>query len=347
MEILPDAIRCQLPFRFAESMGAIQVRRVSSGLSGSAIYRVDRDSTGGIPWCVRAWPTDVAYDRINDLQTLVSALVRAGMEFIAGPVRWRDQSYVQESCGRYWDLAEWLPGSAVLSASAPPELWEQAGIALGRVHAAWRQFAVTSVATIHAMQSIGQDVLRDDSHTCWTRIRFAEHFLQDGLDQIQESVRRSDSDLGSLVTATVTCARKTLPTFVESLRVCAARKLRLQIVLRDVRPEHILFDAGKLTGIVDYDAIRWDSVSCDLARVMEPLSGPAADGWRALLRGYAHHSELDSFEIELLKTLHAANPILALLQWLTWNLVERREFASGADAIARMAQLAALIAIKP
>jgi Ser/Thr protein kinase RdoA (MazF antagonist) len=346
MEILPDDIRRHLPPECTAWNDAIQIVEVSSGLSGASVYRIDRKTDPKKSWCVRAWPFNVGRDRIEDIHQLIRVLVAAKIDFVPAPIPWSDHSYILTSKGRCWDLARWLPGTAVLSTGSPPDLWKQVGASLGRVHSVWRQYAVTQGASLKSLASLASDLDGIHSPTCLHRIHFAEDCLREGLDQIQHRVRMSGSNLNGLAECAVTWARARLPAMLDSLRRALGRKVRLQIVLRDVRPEHILFSQGTLTGIVDYDAIRWDSVTCDLARVMEPLAGPGCDSWSDLLCGYENHTPLDPGEVELLCAIHTVNPMLALLQWLQWHMVEQRAFARGPSAEARMRQLALLCAVK-
>ena len=67
---------------------------------------------------------------------------------------------------------------------------------------------------------------------------------------------------------------------LEPLARVAALPVCVQPVLRDARPEHFLFEDGRLSGLVDFGAMGVDSVAADLAR----LIGDWFDGDRDLRR---------------------------------------------------------------
>ena len=59
-----------------------------------------------------------------------------------------------------------------------------------------------------------------------------------------------------------------------SMRYAASLVLPLQLCLRDARPDHFLFVGDRLTGLVNFRAMGWDTVAGDLARLLTEWIGP-------------------------------------------------------------------------
>ena len=90
--------------------------------------------------------------------------------------------------------------------------------------------------------------------------------------------------------------------------------------------DHILFQADEVTGVIDFGAMRVDSIATDIARLMGSLVGDDADAWQAGLEAYESVRPLSGEERSLLATLDWANLILAAANWIRWLCLEGRRF---------------------
>ena len=82
-----------------------------------------------------------------------------------------------------------------------------------------------------------------------------------------------------------------------SLSQYAERNVHTQYVLRDVHREHILFSKGQPAGLIDFDAVRVDTPSTDLARWVASFLGENMDNdrvWDAALAGFRGENTLKS-----------------------------------------------------
>lgn len=325
-------------------------QRVSSGLSGADVFRIlNNAETAPWGWALRGWPPGVSRARVLEIHTKLRELQLGGIEFIAAPVAWQDGSTVQVIQGRCWDLSPWLPGNSELSATAPGDRWEQVGAAVARMHALWRMRCPSAHAGTRPRSSREDMVM---SHSGSSRLEFGRVMQAGRIQELVEQSREQATFVSKLAVRTAELAALRLPGLLLRLRyaceACEQDAHALQTIHGDLRSDHVLFVEGMLTGIVDYDAIRTDHGVCDLARVLEPLPEKSHAGWQACLHGYQSAGDLlDENQLDLLSSLHALNPLIGLLQWLDWAILQRREFATSEAGIRRMRELASHLGIVP
>jgi Ser/Thr protein kinase RdoA (MazF antagonist) len=118
--------------------------------------------------------------------------------------------------------------------------------------------------------------------------------------------------------------------------VAAARRLepfsgsatRLQPIHGDARPEHFLMSGGKLTALIDFGAMRRDTVLADVARLAGELAlGDATR--RDEVVGYYETAAERPIDRAAVAALDLAGAVLSAANWLRW-LGEKR--AEGFDA---------------
>jgi len=117
-----------------------------------------------------------------------------------------------------------------------------------------------------------------------------------------------------------------------------------QAVLRDVWSDHVLFEDGRVSGIIDFHAAGIDTVATDLARLVGSWMLAAGNAkstpdWDECLAAYESVRQLHDGERRLVRFLHHAGVIVAIDNWFRWLLEERRSF-SDLNAVAnRLDQL--------
>ena len=115
-----------------------------------------------------------------------------------------------------------------------------------------------------------------------------------------------------------------------------------QYVLRDVHRDHVLFTDQKPTGLIDFDAIRVDTPSTDLARWV----GSFLDGrketemlWETALAGFYDVYSLNgkskvAIDHRLAKDICFSTTWISLVNWLDWLLCQQRSFPPGPEFVA-------------
>jgi homoserine kinase type II len=133
-------------------------------------------------------------------------------------------------------------------------------------------------------------------------------------------------------------AWRKLPGWLEEVPRCLEPWINfhcfVQPCLRDLWHDHLLFEGDRLTGLVDYGAVKADHVAADLARMLGSLVGNDPEGWECGLRSYRRVRELNDNEERLAHALDRTGAILSLVNWLRWLYHEGRPY-ENLPAIAR------------
>ena len=104
------------------------------------------------------------------------------------------------------------------------------------------------------------------------------------------------------------------------------RPFRLRPCLCDVWHDHVLFDGDRVTGIIDYGAMRLDHPAADLARLFGSLAGTDTDLLAAGVAAYRRVMPLPEAEVGLIPALDFTGTVLAAANWLRWLYHDNRQY---------------------
>lgn len=314
--------------------------QVRPGMSGASVYRCHLSN--GQTLAAKQWPASTTVTRVGEVHRLMTLARTRGCEFV--PRIWSSAdgaSVNRDADGRCWEVADWLPGEPLLPTAAPVE------IALGTV----------AIARFHlAVQTAGS--VSQPAPAAIARLqRLAELDLQ--IEALRATAGRAgrfgnsqsrlggepDDQLAHALAQAVPLLLVEWPRVVEQIRVSltpfVTTQIATQCVLRDVHRGHVLIQDGKMSGLIDYDAVRIDSPATDLARWISDFlirvdSEPAmmARVWHASLAGYRGIRPFSAVEERLAVKILSASVWLSLANWLVWVLLENRRFAAGRIAVA-------------
>jgi Ser/Thr protein kinase RdoA (MazF antagonist) len=120
---------------------------------------------------------------------------------------------------------------------------------------------------------------------------------------------------------------------------------------------NLLFDGGRLTGVVDFAAIERDHPAVDLARSLGSLLPEHPERWPTAFLEYRRHTPLSDADIHLVDELHRLTVITAPLRWIERALAEpelagrhsarRLECVIGLERLAREGSFAGGIIAGP
>jgi Ser/Thr protein kinase RdoA (MazF antagonist) len=103
----------------------------------------------------------------------------------------------------------------------------------------------------------------------------------------------------------------------------------LQPCLRDIWHDHVLFTRSEVTGLIDANACRTESVAADISRLLGSLVTDDRVRWRFAIDVYHSVRPLALAEQGLIELLDRSGVLLNGLTWLEWICLDRRPFAES------------------
>ncbi len=278
----------------------------AGGGSGARLWRF---ASGRGLLVARAWPPDgtgrAALERIH--RWLHEA---AGLGFIPVPLAARDGRTLHEQGGRLWEVCPWMPGNP---ASSQP-------LTSPRLRAGF-----ITLAACH--QCLKSDRCQGQSPALLARLRKVDALLRSGFATIERALSLAPDDPAiEPARQWLSLARTPAPRLLEPLQRAAGRKIELQPCLRDARPEHLLFEGDRVTGLVDFGAMAVDSVAADLARLLAEWVGADRAARAEALSAYASVRPLDEVELPLIDAFESSAALLGAGHWVRWHFIEQRPF---------------------
>ncbi len=292
-----EAIRRSIEDRLLglESIGGIAAGRswewtpASGGLSGASVWRVTDGKQG---FAFRRWGKGADSARLAWISSTLRFAKSSGLAFIAAPIGppFRDA----HDC--LWEATAWLPGEPLSESAYESTAVREAVSGLARAH---QRLMVTET------QPTSGRAFEDRLSRVLT--------LQSTPPLYDLSTLTAWPELGELavrLTADANRAAKQLAPF-------ALREWDLQPIHGDARPEHFLMSEGKLTGLIDFGAMRRDTVLADVARLAGELSlGDAAR--RDEVVGFYETAAERPMDRAAVAALDLAGAVLSAANWLRW-----------------------------
>lgn len=325
------------------SPAAIQSMGGAGGFSGARFWRYQA-AAGSL--CLRRWPPE--HPSESQLQWIHRVLLHArdaGCEFLPVPISPRDsvtggasdtlsdltstERFVRLD-DHLWELTAWLSGTPSLTSSPSPNTIRAALHALARFHSATRSF--------HCVTGRSPGIK--------SRIEFTNRLLQSQLSEWQTALPNFAHHIHyDACREVLRLSGNRLPALQEQLLQFRDAELTLQPCIRDIRPEHVLFEEERVRGIVDFAAMRVDNVATDIARLLGGIHNAhrAAAVWHAGLEAYEEISPLSDIERLAIGYFHRANVALSGLNWVQWLIVEGRQFTDDVAVSVRLRQILATL----
>lgn len=289
------------------------------GFSSAALWRI---RTGPSLFCLRCWPSHVNVDRVNAIHRLmIWAREKSGLSFIPRVLKDSQNRSAIERGGRVWEVTQWMPGKSSYHDDPSPVKLRQAMHALARLHESWRSLEATDGACraverrlrlrqtwldrLHKRQAI-------QPHNSLTQ------FLLHDANKAVEILSAWDSRL------------------VSSLTPWLTRTVHLQPCLCDIWHDHLLYEGTELVGLIDFGSVKIDNIALDLARLLGSLAEDDREMRQMAMAYYEEIRLLAPEEINLVDVLDQSGTLLALVNWLIWLYMDRREFDDGAAVKRRL-----------
>jgi len=286
--------------------GQIERLAGAGGFSGVRLWRV---RTRGTTFCLRRWPREHPLpDRLRGIHAVLTEVRGRGLPWVPAPLcTTRGETFVQVE-GHFWELAPWLAGVADFHRRPSPARLRAAMVALAHFHRAAAGCGGETPTTGRS-PGIQERLSRLDNLRTG---RLAELLARFNLRRpADEAMLRRAARLGELFTLAAADVRRILEPM--SRTPCA-----LQPAIRDVWHDHVLFTGSRVTGLVDFGAMRIESPAADVARLLGSLVGDDDSRWNDGLAAYERIRPLAEAERRLVTAFDRSGTCLGGLNWVEW-----------------------------
>ena len=345
MRDLPTEIPAELFAAWFELVSVRGIYPIAGGLSGSLVWRVRlADDT---QWALRRWPTGTTRARIEEVHRVVQA-ARSEHFPLAPSVRRVGDGRSWQACdGFVWDCHQWIDGEAFAGELVDGSANWQRVCPQGAVASARFSAAVASSQQLGGLAAGGSPGASKTVAARVTKVsELDDCFRAYGARLLEAAQRhawsRQDERLVTATSSWLYCWPACIGQLKQWLSRVSEQQWPLVWILGDHHVGNLLFRHGELVGIVDYDAVRYDSPACDLARLFgsyQLVSGVVSDSvltgsiWEPMVAAYRAIRPLKGQEEELAGGLVRWSPVITLGNWIQWVLVEERSFAGSTEEI--------------
>ncbi len=354
--------------------------KTASGFSGAEVYRLE---TARGTLALRRWPAEhPSPERLSWIHTVLTQAVANGFDRLPLPIRTLSSATTESAAwqassgdtflshaGHLWELAPWLPGEADFHRNPSAARLTAAMQALAHLHLAMADGrsnrppqGPSNCGPLNYGPSPGlaarlaqlRELLSGAAETVPGTVSVS--LIRSHLATIRESVP------GTVSPTLLSAAHEILghfarlaPDLERQLAANVDRPVPLQPALRDIHDEHVLFVGDQVTGIVDFGAMREETVAGDIARLLGSLVGAHGDAfgselsvdtpsnrpraWQAGLAVYEAVRPLSDTERELVPLFDQSALLLGAMNWLKWLFVEGRQFSDLARVHERLLKL--------
>jgi hypothetical protein len=340
-----DEFPAKVVSEFLFPIGADRYRQLGGdgGLSGARVWQVrgnDRE------YCLRQWPKPhPSVSKLTEIHRCMFHALNKGLDTVPALIRPRmgrpiaveprfGETFI-EAEGVFWELSYWLPGQADYWINPSPDRLKSACRALGQLHAAWKDLAPHG-----DLNAIGMQLAPAIMDRVWRLQGLTERAVDDLRQALQRFSQAEWAQDAFQILQQIDFLK---PTFLSELTYWSKYTFPCQYVMRDIWHDHVLFQGDQCSGLIDYGAIRIDTVTTDLVRMLGSLtkSGPNGD-WQIGLTEYQREIGLSENEIAILGPLYRSSVLLSGVQWIRWLAVDELQFPGKETFVKqRLAELAA------
>src|SRR5262245_12154672 len=268
------------------------------GFSGARLWRC---LPPGVCYGLRVWPPGMDVDRLSWVHRLMKTAREDGLDFVPEVFATRTgvTCFIHEN--RVWDLTTWMPGRADGSGPSPRAHVEAACAGLARVHQSWHRLGV----------ECGPCPAIDRRLRTWQQWRellaagWRPSCVVENHPPLTRQARRAWDLLGLWMPR--------VPGWLAPFRTL---EFALQPCLCDVWQEHLLFTGDRLTGLIDYGAVKIDQVAVDLARLLGSAVGDDESNRATGREAYRRVRPLPEQEEALAYALDLSGAVLGMSNWL-------------------------------
>jgi Ser/Thr protein kinase RdoA (MazF antagonist) len=234
-----------------------------------------------------------------------------------------------------WELAPWLPGVADYWTDPRPERLEAALRMLAELHVAAGQIPVGPMPAGDACRIA--PALMKRSETLCNLVLTGGRKLRALLPSIRAGVEER------LAEEALALIERTAPAELEKSARWENEPLPLQMCLRDVWHDHVLFTGDRVTGVIDFGAAAFDSPAGDVARLLGSLVGDDCQRWELGLHAYESIKPLSAVERDAIAYYDSSGVVLSAANWIRWLAEDRKALPPTVDRAAMVKRIHRLV----
>ncbi|MDH3718005.1 MAG: phosphotransferase [Planctomycetota bacterium] len=307
----------------------IEALAQAGGFSGARFWRLE---TALGPLCLRQWPPDYPDpDQLTFIHQVLKHVRRRGFPLVPVPLATCEgsgQTFIHWH-GRLWELTPWLSGTADYHDRPSRTKLAAALQVLAQFHLAASDFPA------------GQTTARP-SAGIQSRCEVVELWKSGDMATLVAAIGAGSwpklQGVAERIVERFEFASATLSTRLQHASKIAVPQ---QPCIRDVWDRHVLFEGDVVTGLIDFGAMKTDTVSTDIARLLGSLAADNPDDWQAGLDAYQQLRPLSAAEQQLIGTFDFSIVLLSGLNWLRWIYLEKREFPDEQAVFSRLTAILA------
>ncbi len=299
----------------------------AGGFSGALFWKVE---SGGTSYALHRWP-ESAVERRAQLHWSHNVLREArdrGCRFVPVPLPTVNGESLILYDDTLWQLEPWMPGVADFGKHPTKSRLQNTMRALATFHQ-----AVGQQGTILGMPA-----------SISGRIERLQNWFIDGrftfqFGDLQKRAARHQM-LGSLGETICQQFQRLASSLEENLARFRTSSVPIQPVIGDVWHDHILLTGDNVAGIIDFGAMKNDSIALDFGRLAGSLVGDDPVGWGTSIEVYRTIHPLSDLEFSISRTLDSSGTALGGMNWLNWICIENRQMGSPMVVFNRLQQIA-------
>jgi Ser/Thr protein kinase RdoA (MazF antagonist) len=298
------------------------------GFSGADLWRVDAHD--GL-FCLRRWPSEhPTEERLQFIHCVLRHVYDHGVTEIAVPIANFDGKSTTCEADHLWELNPWMPGVADYHQSPSPIKLTAAMRLLARFHIATSSFGSLQITAPNGLVSRYQQLSR---------------LLEGGFGDLKKVVRRTAwPDLFGIAQQILHLFSQVATRISHLLERSTTNPVPIQPCIRDIWHDHVLFTGDRVTGLIDFGALRNDHVASDLSRLMGSLVRDDAAGWEMAMAAYQELRPLSPIEQNLVHVYDQSAILLSAVNWLHWLYVEGRQFDNPQAVRQRLVEIVGRLA---
>jgi Ser/Thr protein kinase RdoA (MazF antagonist) len=315
LEFYPDNCRA----RTVESLGS------GGGFSGAQFWRLH---TAAGTLCLRRWPKEhPSIGGLEFIQAVLWYVAREGYELVPVPLENRHRGGYVHHGDYLWEITPWMPGKADFRREPTDERLRAAMTALARFHIAAATFPLPNEAMSR-------------SPGIAARLVQLESWMSGGLERLAAAIRPDlwpqMEDRARKIIAMVPAAA---PKLWPLLSRAAQHDVRIQPCIRDIWHNHVLYQGGQVSGLIDFGSMQPENVAADVARLLGSMARDETNLRRAGLDAYSRVRPLSEAEQDLVAAFDRSTVLMAGLNWLDWIYAQGRRFENSATVLARVDEI--------